>query len=85
MVKTVEAQMRAAQPKARILSHFFSRASVLPEKAMAMQAELWQWMEGQTFTEASAVQMSCSRGMARVLRPTSSAMGRISRPLGSTI
>ena len=51
LVKTVEAQMRAAQPKARILSHFFFRASVLPEKAMAMQAELWQWMEGQTFTD----------------------------------
>ena len=38
MVKTVEAQMRAAQPKARILSHLFFRASVLPEKAMAMPA-----------------------------------------------
>ena len=77
--------MRAAQPKARILSHLFFRASVLPEKAMAMQAELWQWMEGQTFTEASAFQMSCIRVMAMLLRPTSSAMGRISRPLGSTI
>ena len=50
-----------------------------------MQAELWQWMEGQTFTEASAFQMSCIRVMAMLLRPTSSAVGRMSRPLGSTI
>ena len=41
LVKTVDAQMSAAQPKASTLSHVRSFASVLPEKAMAMQAELW--------------------------------------------
>ena len=85
LVKTVDAQMSAAQPKASTLSHGRSFASVLPEKAMAMQAELWQWMEGQTFTEASAFQMSYIRVMAMLLRPTSSTVGRMSRPLGSTI
>ena len=60
-------------------------ASLLREKASAIQPELWQWMEGQTFTEASALQSSCMMPMAMLSRPTASAVGRMSRPLGSTI
>ena len=58
---------------------------VLLLNASAMQAELWQWMDGQTLTEASALHSSCMMRMAMLLRPTASAVGRMSRPLGSTM
>ena len=50
-----------------------------------MQPELWQWMEGQTLTEASAFQSICMIRMAMLSRPMASAVGRMSSPLGSTI
>ena len=85
LVNTVEAQMSAAHTQAAALSQGRCFVSVLPEKAMAMQAVLWQWTEGQTLTEASAFQMSCIKVMAKFSRPMASAVGRMSRPLGSTI
>ena len=86
LVKTVDAQMSAAQPEGQ---HFEPRAVFrqrAAEKAMAIQAELWQWMEGQTFTEASAFQIAASKSQRRCcLTHLSSTVGRMSRPLGSTI
>ena len=49
-----------------------------------MQAELWQWMDGHTLTEASALQISCMMLIAMLLRPTASTVGRISRPVSYT-
>ena len=77
LVNTVDRQISAAHAHASTLRRGLPSASLLWLKAIAMQAELWQWMEGQTFTEASAFQMSCIRVMAMLLQPTSYNVGRI--------
>ncbi len=79
LVNTVEAQISAAHTHA---SNFQRRglpsASLLWLNAIAMQAELWQWMDGQTFTAASAFQISCMMLMAMLLRGRGPpAVGRI--------
>ena len=85
MVNTVDAQISAAHTQARIFRAGRSFASLLWLNASAMQAELWQWMDGHTLTEASALQISCMMLIAMLLRPTASTVGRISRPLGSSM
>ena len=74
---------QCSPPQARIFQAGRSFASLLWLNASAMQAELWQWMDGHTLTEASALQISCMMLIAMLLRPTASTVGRISRPLGS--
>ena len=59
LVNTVDAQISAAHTQARIFRAGRSFASLLWLNASAMQAELWQWMDGHTLTEASALQISC--------------------------
>ena len=83
MVNTVEAQISTAHTHASTFRAGRSFARRLLVKASAMQAELWQWMDGHTFTDASAFQISCRMLMAMLLRSTSSAVGRSSKPFGS--
>src|SRR5699024_3055528 len=70
LVNTVDAQISPAQPKASTLSQGLPWASLLLAKARAMQPELWQWMEGQTLLEASAVQIRRMRPMGGLPRPS---------------
>src|SRR5699024_7010013 len=82
LVNTVDTQISPAHTKASTFSQGRPWASSLLAKARAMQPELWQWMEGQTLLEASAFQISCMMSMAKLSRPTCSAVGRRSTPLG---
>jgi len=82
LVNTVDRQMSAAHAHASTLRRGLPSASLLWLKAIAMQAELWQWMEGQTFTAASAFHSSCMIRSAGLSRPRVSTAGRSSSPLG---
>ena len=54
-MNTVDAQISAAHTQARIFRAGRSFASLLWLNASAMQAELWQWMDGHTLTEVQRV------------------------------
>ncbi len=76
--------MSAAQAEGQ---HFEPRAvffcQLTVAEGHAMQAELWQWMEGQTFTAASAFPDELHHPHAPgFLRPRVSTAGRSSSPLG---
>ena len=62
LVNMVDRQISAAHAHASTLRRGLPSASLLWLKAIAMQAELWQWMEGQTFTAASAFHSSLQSG-----------------------
>ena len=75
-------QISTAQTHATALRRGLPSASLLWLKAIAMQAELWQWMEGQTFTAASAFHSSCMIRSAGLSLPRVSTAGRSYSPLG---